>query len=61
MYIPDQEKNKCTTKTKNSMLLQHVKEHIEIVFQLISDAKVQHSTRALSVSDHFRPQTASFG
>ena len=61
MAIPDQEKNKCTTKTKNSMLLQHVKEHIEIVFQLISDAKVQHSTRALSVSDHFRPQTALFG
>ena len=54
--------NSCLPKkTKNSMLLQHVKEHIEIVFQLISDAKVQHSTRALSVSDHFRPQTASFG
>ena len=54
--------NSCLPKkTKNSMLLQHVKEHIEIVFQLISDAKVQHSTRALSVSDHFRPQTALFG
>ena len=47
MAIADQEKkNKCTTKTKNSMLLQHVKEHIEIVFQLISDAKTVQ-TRAM--------------
>ena len=48
-------------KTKNSMLLQHVKELIEIVFQLISDAKLLHSARALSVSDRLRPLSALFG
>ena len=48
-------------KTKNSMLSQHVKELIEIVFQLISDAKLLHSARALSVSDRLRPLSALFG
>ena len=47
-------------KTKNSML-QHVKELIEIVFQLISDTKLRHSAGALSVSVRFRPLSALFG
>ena len=54
------QKNKCLTKTKNSMLLQHVKELIEIVFQLISVTKVQHFGRALSVSVRLCPNMSEY-
>ena len=42
------------------MLLQHVKELIEIVFQLISVTKVQHFGRALSVSVRLCPFVSEY-
>ena len=43
-----------------AMLLQHVKELIEIVFQLISVTKVQHFGRALSVSVRLCPNMSEY-
>ena len=51
--------HKKTSCSALSMLLQHVKELIEIVFQLISVTKVQHFGRALSVSVRLCPFTVT--
>ena len=52
--------HKKTSCSALSMLLQHVKELIEIVFQLISVTKVQHFGRALSVSVRLCPNMSEY-